>query len=131
VAAFFLIAMCGSPLAQACENCERLDVTAAVNTATSLVLDTMRGWRARDDADSLDAELTVAEYAAAYDASDGQRSIEMPNFRHDHAWQLTYRSEAAEALAQRAQQRFPGVNIELDDSWVVGLRFEWDYGWTR
>lgn len=178
VVALFLISICSSPLAQACEACERvplalekpadrhigrLDVTTAVDTATSFVIDKVRGWRwfsrlgvARGEVDIIqqelgteiepdavadiyngsdviaDAQLNVADYVAAYDAGDTQQPVRMPNFRREHKWTLTYRSDAADAISQPAQSdRFPGMNTTLDDSVVVGLRFEWEYGWTR
>jgi hypothetical protein len=178
VVALFLIGVCGSPLAWACETCERvplslekpsdrhigrLDVTTAVDTATLFVIDKVRSWRwfsrlgvARGEVDIIqqepgtdieraavadiyngsdviaDAQLNVADYAAAYDAGDTRQPLRMPNFKGEHKWALTYRSDAADAISQPAQSdRFPGMNTTLDDSVVVGVRFEWEYGWTR
>ena len=176
VVALFLIALSiavgASPVAHACEACERVplapehradvprtngrvDVTAAVDTATSFIVDqTLRGWRwlshrgtrAAVEITQLDAEshpvadisngsdvmTAVADYVAAYDTAEPQPEVRMPSFRREHKWALTYRSDAADAISQPAQSdRFPGMNTTLDDSVVVGLRFEWDYGWTR
>lgn len=113
VAAFFLVTSCLSPLAQA----QAIDVTAAVERASSFVVDAS----------------TVAEYVAAYTAGEPTGEVEMPGFRRKYLWQFTYRSDAPDAMsAEPAQsERFPGMNTTLDDSWVVGLRFEMDYGWTR
>lgn len=176
--ALLVIAVGGSPLAHACEACERvplalersaprdvgrLDVTAPVDTATSFIVEKVRGWRwwsrlgaARGEVDIIqqepgteieqrvvadisngsdvifDRSLNVADYAAALDAGEPERPARMPNFRREHRWALTYRSDAADAISQPAQSdRFPGMNTTLDDSVVVGLRFEWEYGWTR
>jgi len=168
VVALFLTAPCSSPLALACEACERvplaaenpaevprhlgrLDVTVAVDTATSFVVEKVRGWRlfsrwgsrAEVDITELDADTadisngsdvmtSIEDYVAAFDAADTQQPVQMPNFRREHKWALTYRSDAADASSQAAHlDRFPGMNTTLDDSVVVGLRFEWDYGWTR
>lgn len=143
-AATFLIAICCSPLAQACEDCESrklaaLDVTGAVDTAISFVVATARRLSpsyqvliVEDQAPP--ATLTVAEYAAAFDARDGQRSVELPGFRHRSQWQLTYRDDEAEAEPASQPSRsehLPGTDVTLDDSWVFGLRFELDYGWKR
>lgn len=145
-AAFFLIAICSSPLAQACEDCAsrdtaRLDVTSAVDTAVSFVVATVRKLNpsydvliVEDDpaADASGKSLTVAEYAAAYDARDGQRNIELPGFRHRYEWQLTYRDDGSRGVAKPSQSGpQPGTDVTLDDSWVFGLRFELDYGWKR
>jgi hypothetical protein len=169
VVALFLIAACGSPLAHACESCERvrlapenpadaprqlgrLDVTVAVDTATSFVIETVRGWpwftrwgvaKGEVDIEQVGADPAavadisngsdvIVDYVAAYDVSEPQQSLRMPSFRGEHKWALTYRSDADDAISQPAQSdRFPGMNTTLDDSVVVGLRFEWDYGWTR
>lgn len=166
-----LIAMGSSPVAYACEACERvplspapaaetprkigrIDVTNAVDSATSFIVDkTVHGWRwlsrwgarrTEVDITQLDADpvadisngsdviATSADYLTAYDAVDPQQPVRMPSFRREHKWALTYRSDAVDAIAEPAQSdRFPGMNTTLDDSVVVGLRFEWDYGWTR
>jgi hypothetical protein len=172
VVALFLMTVCGGPLAYACETCERvplaaenpsgvprhlgrIDVTAAVDTTTSFIVDkTIRGWRwfarwgvapGEVDVAQLDAEPPVADisngsdvsvsavdYLAAYDASEPLQPVRMPSFRREHRWALTYRSDAADAISQPAQsERFPAMNTTLDDSVVLGLRFEWEYGWTR
>jgi len=171
VAALFITALCTSPLALGCEACERvplapeksaepsvgrIDVTGAVDTTTSFIVDTtLRGWRwlsrwgvkqAEVDITQLDAEpaavadisngsdvnASVSDYVAAYDAAESPSSLRMPSFRREHKWALTYRSDADDAISQPAQSdRFPGMNTTLDDSVVVGLRLEWDYGWTR
>jgi hypothetical protein len=143
-AAFFLIAI---PLAQACENCERasapapktvrLDVTAAVDTATSFVIKALRTLKPSYEVlvvegDELETPPAVAEYAVGYDryeGSDGQRRDELPGFRHRYAWELTYRDEGLE-VARPSETRL-GTDVTLDDSWVLGLRFELDYGWKR
>jgi hypothetical protein len=170
VVALFLTGFCCIPFAQACETCERvplaaesppdaprhlgrIDVTAAVDTATSFVVDkTLRGWRwlsrwgvARGHVDvaQLDAERDVADisngsdviasgvdYLAAYQAAEARQTARMPGFRREHKWALTYRSDAADAISAQSE-RFPGMNTTLDDSIVVGVRLEWDYGWTR
>ena len=141
-AAFFMIAMASSPLAHACEGCEpgrvaTLDVTSAVDSAISLVVATWRKLQPTYDvliveADEPSTPPTVAQYAAAYDASDGQRSVELPGFRRRYEWQLTYRDDAAENVSQSSRgQRLPVADVKLDDSWVFGLRFELDYGWKR
>ncbi|GFE81703.1 hypothetical protein GCM10011487_37030 [Steroidobacter agaridevorans] len=136
VAAFFLVALMASPLARACEDCERtsheqptgrVDVTAAVDAATSFVIKALRSLYPSYkvsivEGDAVDTTPTVAEYAATYDARDGQSSVELPGFRHRYAWQLTYRDEA---------DRVQGADVTLDDSYVLGLRFELDYGWKR
>lgn len=145
VAAFFLLIV--SPLAQACEDCERVshdqqptgrvDVTAAVDAATSFVIKALRSLYpsynvAIVEGDVADTTLSVAEYAAAYDARDGQSNVELPGFRHRYAWQLTYRDdEPAASLQSAPSERFTGTDVTLDDSWVLGLRFELDYGWKR
>ncbi len=171
--ALFVIAVGGTPVAHACEACERVplspenpsevsrsigrvDVTAPVDTATSFIVDTtLRGlrWlshrgyaRAQVDIKQLDGEpetaadisngsdviATLADYVAAYDGVETQQDVRLPSFRREHKWALTYRSDAADAISQPAQSdRFPGMNTTLDDSVVVGLRVEWDYGWTR
>lgn len=158
-------------LAYACEGCERVplasasvadaprtigrvDVTAAVDTATSFILEkTVSGWRwlsrrrgTRTEVDitQLDAQPVAdisngsdviasrADYLAAYVGSEPQQALRMPSFRREHKWALTYRSDAVDAISEPAQSnRFPGMNTTLDDSIVVGLRVEWDYGWTR
>ncbi|MBM0107242.1 hypothetical protein JM946_21100 [Steroidobacter sp. S1-65] len=146
-AAFFLIAIVSSP-AQACENCQRapatapktvrLDVTAAVDTATSFVIKTLRTLKPSYqvfvvEGDELEAPPTVAEYAAYYheqeDDSGRQRSDELPGFQHRSAWELTYRDEGLEVA--RPFEPMPGTDVTLDDSWVLGLRFELAYGWKR
>jgi hypothetical protein len=140
--AFFLIAFCSSALARTCEDCgssnvARLDVTSAVDTATSFVIATVRKLRPAYDVqivegESFDESLSVAEYAAAYDARDGQLSTELPGFRHRYEWQLTYRDDVAANIAQSSRSaRRAGTDVTLDDSWVFGLRFELDYGWKR
>lgn len=168
-----LIAVGWSPLAYACEACERVplapenasdvprtlgrvDVTAAVDTASSFIVEkTVRGWRwisrwgvtrtqvditqldfapdaVADISNGSDVIASAADYVAAYDAGETPQSVRMPSFKREHKWALTYRSDAADAISQPAQSdRFPGMNTTLDDSVVVGLRFEWDYGWTR
>lgn len=129
VAAFFLIAGCLSPPAQAqdCEDCNR------IVTGSSQMPDTWRDLGRLDVADALDSAASVAEYVAAYIADEPAREVEMPDFRRKYHWQLTYRSDAAHAVSSQPAQaeRFPGLNTTLDDSWVVGLRFEMDYGWIR
>lgn len=143
-------------------NIGRLDVTTAVDTATAFMLDAVRGLRwfsrlrlapgdveitqqelgsERDvshgsdaiaAAEYLGAGVNIADYASAYDAGEIEPASQMPNFRREHRWQLTYRSDAADAISQPAQSdRFPGMNTTLDDSIVVGLRFQMEYGWTR
>jgi hypothetical protein len=146
VAAFFLVALMLSPLAQACEDCERVpqekptgrvDVTAAVAAASSFVVKALRSLYPSYkvsivEADAVDATPTVAEYAAAYDARDGQSSVELPGFRHRYAWQLTYRDEDPLALLQPTPaERVQATDVTLDDSWVLGLRLELNYGWKR
>lgn len=186
VIALFPAARASSPLAHACEACERvplatenprrsdvprnlgrLDVTVAVDTATSFVIETVRGWRlfsrfggARGEVsvaqqglstefgssavadisdgngvitpDEWGERLNAADYVAAYDADDTQPPARLPNFRREHRWAFTYRSDAAEAICEPAQaDRFPGMNTTLDDSVVIGLHFEVEYGWTR
>lgn len=178
VAAFFIVAACSSPLAHACETCERfplapenpqlpsvprnigrLDVTAAVDTATSFVIEALRGLRlfprsgvrrgeveivqqplgdrpasdvVADISNGSDVTLLDVDDAEAYIAGDPSPRARMPNFRREHKWALTYRSDAVDAISQPAySDRFPGMNTTLDDSIVVGLRFELDYGWTR
>lgn len=144
VAAFFLLI--ASPLVQACEDCEpvsqdrqptgRVDVTAAVDAATSFVIKALRSLHPAykvsiAEGDAVDA-LTVAEYAAAYDARDGQANVELPGFRHRYAWQLTYRDDDPATLLQPTPaERLQGTDVALDDSYVLGLRFELDYGWKR
>lgn len=146
-AAFFLVAIFSSS-AQACENCQRapaaapktvrLDVTAAVDTATSFVIKALRTLKPSYEVlvlegDALEAPPTVAEYAVHYDApvddSDGQRSDELPGFRHRSAWELTYRDEGLEVA--RPFEPMRDTDVTLDDSWVLGLRFELAYGWKR
>jgi hypothetical protein len=170
--ALFAIAVVGSPVAHACETCERvplapenpsdvprnlgrLDVTVAVDTATSFVIETVRGWRwlgrwgvARGEVDiaqvgtaanavadisnGSDVIASAIDYVASYEDVEPQQSVRMPSFRREHKWALTYRSDAADSISQPAQSdRFPGMNTTLDDSVVVGLRFESDFGWTR
>lgn len=145
VAAFFLLI--ASPLAQACEDCEpvsrdrqptgRVDVTAAVDAASSFVIKALRSLYPAykvsiAEGDAADSALTVAEYAAAYDARDGQPNVELPGFRRRYAWQLTYRDEDPSVLLQPTPaDRIHGTDVTLDDSWVLGLRFELDYGWQR
>ena len=148
VAAFFLVALMASPLARACEDCERtsqekptgrVDVTAAVDAATSFVIKTLRSLYPSYkvsivEGEAVDATPTVAEYAAAYDARDGHSDggrVELPGFRHRYAWQLTYRDEAPTALQPTPAERVQGTDVTLDDSYVLGLRFELDYGWKR
>ena len=146
VAAFFLVALMASPLARACEGCERtsqqkptgrVDVTAAVDAATSFVIKALRSLYPSYkvsivEGEAVDTTPTVAEYAATYDARDGQSSVELPGFRHRYAWQLTYRDEPPTALLQPAPaERVQGTDVTLDDSYVLGLRFELDYGWKR
>jgi hypothetical protein len=134
----------------------RIDVTSAVDSATSFIVDkTVHGWRwlshwglrrSEVDITQLDVEAdavadisngsdviaTTADYLTAYDTVDPQQPVRMPSFRREHKWALTYRSDAVEAISEpAASDRFPGMNTTLDDSVVVGLRFEWDYGWTR
>lgn len=143
-AAFFLLI--ASPLAQACEDCEpvshdrptgRVDVTAAVDAASSFVIKALRSLHPAykvsiAEGDAVNTALTVAEYAAAYDARDGQANIELPGFRHRYAWQLTYRDDDPAALLQATPaERLHGTDVALDDSYVLGLRFELDYGWKR
>jgi hypothetical protein len=134
-----------------------LDVTAAVDSATAVVVDALRGLgrfaRLRapvgevdvaqfnelhelDAGDPLAEELTLAEFSAAYDMNyySGQPDAEMPALKHETTWQLTYRSDVPDGSTPRPDlqlDRYPGMNITLDDSWVVGLRFEVDYGWAR
>lgn len=145
VAAFFLLI--ASPLAQACEDCEpvsrdrqptgRVDVTAAVDAASAFVIKALRSLYPAykvsiAEGDAADSALTVAEYAAAYDARDGQPNVELPGFRRRYAWQLTYRDEDPSVLLQPTPaDRIHGTDVTLDDSWVLGLRFELDYGWQR
>jgi hypothetical protein len=170
VVALFLTALCVHPLALACEACERVplaaenssertigrvDVTAAVDTATSFIVDnTLRSWRwlshwgvtqtevditqldqpdaVADISNGSDVNATVSDYVAAYDTTESPQAAHLPSFRREHKWALTYRSDAGDAISQPAQSdRFPGMNTTLDDSVVVGLRFEWEYGWTR
>jgi hypothetical protein len=145
-AAFFLIAMFSGPLAaQTCEDCAarkvvRLDVTAAVDTAISLVATTLRKLRPSYEVTIVEADapqvpeptLTVAEYAAAYDAGDGQIQAELPGLQHRYAWELTYRDDGVDHASQLSKfARFRDTDVTLDDTWVFGLRFEWDYGWKR
>jgi hypothetical protein len=172
VVALFIMTLCCSSLAHGCEACERVplaaantsdvlrhlgrvDVTAAVDTATSFIVEnTGRSWRwfarwgvahGEVDVAQLDSEPHVADisngsdviasavdYLSAYQAGEPQQPVRMPSFRREHKWALTYRSDAAEAISQPAQSdRFPAMNTTLDDSVVLGLRFEWEYGWTR
>lgn len=146
-AAIFLIAICSCPLAHACEDCEardigKVDVTSAVDTAISFVAAAVRKLKPSYEVSIVEGEappttLTVAEYAAAFDARDGQRNVELPGFRHRYEWQLTYRDDpgGGKGLAGIAQpsrsERLSGTDVTLDDSWVFGLRFELDYGWKR
>lgn len=145
VAAFFLLI--ASPLVQACEDCEpvshdppsvgRVDVTAAVDAASSFVIKALRSLYPAykvsiAEGDVVDSSPTVAEYAAAYDARDGQANVDLPGFKHRYAWQLTYRDDEPAALLQpEPGERLHGTDVTLDDSWVLGLRFEFDYGWRR
>ena len=146
VAAFFLLALMLSPLAQACEDCERapqqrpvgrVDVTAAVDAASSFVIKALRSLYpsyqvAIVEGGALEATPTVAEYAAAYDARDGQSTVELPGFRHRYAWQLTYRDDPPiTSLHATSAERVQSTDVALDDSWVFGLRFELEYGWKR
>jgi hypothetical protein len=147
VAAFFLLIASPLALAQRCEDCERVshdppvtgsvDVTAAVDAATSFVIKALRSLHPAYkvsivEGDAIDAAPTVAEYAAAYDARDGRSKDELPGFRHRYAWQLTYRDQDPAALSQlEPGERSHGTDVKLDDSWVLGLRFELDYGWKR
>lgn len=142
VAAFFIVAICSCAPALACEDCEprntaRLDVTSAVDAAISFVVATVRKLHPTYDVqivegDAVGEPLTVAEYAAAYDARDGQLQAELPGFQHRYEWQLTYRDDGMKDGARASQiQRPPGTDVRLDDSSVVGLRFELDYGWKR
>lgn len=180
VAAFFLITGSLSPQAraQACEDCDqratgspplpdvgRLDVTVAVESASSFVIDALRSLRLFSrlglapgqvdiiqqpfdgsgsvaiynnvivSAGDRSVAATVAEYVAAYTSDEPVGEAELPGFRRKYLWQLTYRSDAPGAMsaqpAQSERERFPGMNTTLDDSWVVGLRFAMDYGWTR
>lgn len=142
-AAIFLVSICFGPLAQACEDCEsrnvaRLDVTSAVDTAVSFVVATVRRLKPSyevtivEGEEPLPATPTVADYAAAYDARDGHRNVELPGFRHRYEWQLTYRDDEPEHVSQPAPaERLRGTDVTLDDSWVFGLRFELGYGWKR
>lgn len=144
-AAFFLILIASPlaiPFAWACEDCDardtaRLDVTSAVDTAVSFVVATFRKLQPSYEVLVVEGEapasaLTVAEYAAAYDARDGQHSVELPGFRHRYEWQLTYRDDGAGSVPQSSQsESLLGTDVTLDDSWVFGLRFELDYGWKR
>ncbi|MET0533121.1 MAG: hypothetical protein ABW171_02765 [Steroidobacter sp.] len=85
-----------------------------------------------DISNGSDVTPTAAEYAAAYVAADPHSSMRMPNFKREHKWALTYRSNDADVIGRPTPaERFPGMNATLDDSVVVGLRFELDYGWTR
>ena len=85
-----------------------------------------------DISNGSDVIAGAVDYLAAYEASEPQQSVRMPGFRREHKWALTYRSDAADAISQPAQSdRFPAMNTTLDDSVVLGLRFEWEYGWTR
>ena len=145
VAAFFLLV--ASPLAQACEDCEpashdrqptgRVDVTAAVDAASSFVIKALRSLYPTykvsiAEGDAAETTPTVAEYAAAYDARDGQANVDLPGFQSRYAWQLTYRDDDSSVLLQPAPaERIHGMDVTLDDSRVLGLRFELDYGWKR
>ena len=145
VAAFFLVVLSISPLAQACEDCERVsdgkptgrvDVTAAVDAAGAFVIKTLRGLYPSYHVSVVEGggvdSMTVAEYAAAYGIHDGQSRAELPDFRHRYAWQLTYRDEQPAAVSQPTPaERAHGTDVTLDDSRVIGLRFEFDYGWKR
>lgn len=141
-AAFFIVAICFCASAWACEDCEprntaRLDVTSAVDAAVSFVVATVRKLHPTYDVQIVEGEavgapLTVAEYAADYDARDGQLNPELPGFQHRYEWQLTYRDEGMKNGGRAPHfQRQPGTDVTLDDSWVFGLRFELDYGWKR
>lgn len=129
VAAFFLIAGCLSLPAQAqdCQHCDR------IVTGSPQLPDTWRGVGRIDVTAAVENATSLGEYVAAYTEDEPAREVEMPDFRRKYLWQLTYRSDAADAvLSQPAEAgRFPGLNTTLDDSWVVGLRFEMDYGWIR
>jgi hypothetical protein len=85
-----------------------------------------------------DERLTLAEVSAAYDTgynyAGAQSGAQMPALKHEYSWQLTYRSDVPDGLTPQPDlqlDRYPGMNITLDDSSVVGLRFELDYGWAR
>ncbi|WP_129776946.1 hypothetical protein [Peristeroidobacter soli] len=112
-------------------------MTAAVDAATSFVIKTLRSLYPSYkvsvvEGDAVEAMPTVAEYAASYDARDGESNEELPGFRHRYAWQLTYRDKDPAALLQpEPGGRFHGTDVTLDDSRVFGLRFELDYGWKR
>ena len=91
-----------------------------------------------DISDGSDVIATAGEWSVRLNvAGDGvpddiQPASRMPNFRREHKWALTYRSEAASAISRPAPaERFPGLNATLDDSIVIGLRFDVEYGWTR
>jgi hypothetical protein len=85
-----------------------------------------------DISNGSDVNANVSDYVAAYDTTESPQAAGLPSFRREHKWALTYRSDADDAISQPAQSdRFPGMNTTLDDSVVVGLRFEWEYGWTR
>lgn len=175
VAAFFLIvgASIPSALAQSCDDCKRssagspqlpnswrnvgrVDVTAAVDTATSFIADAVRrlhlfafsrpgqvdiaqqtlgvtdGIATYNNVIAADVETMTsmaADYVASYEVHEPRG--EMPDFKHKYAWQLTYRDDTDVAPSRSQFERLPGMSIALDDSWVVGLRFEVDYGWTR
>jgi hypothetical protein len=112
----------------------RVDVTAAVDAATSFVAKKLRSLYpsyevAIVEGDTVD-KMTVAEYAAAYGLHDGQRSAELPGFRHRYAWQLTYRDQQPPTVKETTPAE-RGTDVTLDDSRVIGLRFEFDYGWKR
>jgi len=143
----------GARVPDAWRNVGRLDVTAAVDSAAYFVIETLRslhlfsrfglapgqvdvtqqplqGLVVADDA----VTRTINDYVISYADHEQQRQADMPDFRRKYAWQLTYRSDAPGGLAPASDvqlDRFPGMNITLDDAWVVGLRFEMDYGWTR
>jgi hypothetical protein len=139
------------PLARACEDCDktsrakptgRVDVTAAVDAATSFVIKALRSLYPSYkvsiiEGDAVATTPSVAEYAAAYDARDGHwnddaGNVELPDFQHRYAWQLTYRDEAPSAsLQSMPAERIQGADVTLDDSYVLGLRFELNYGWKR
>jgi hypothetical protein len=169
VAAFFLIGMGGSPLAYGGDGAVvpvdslhavdgrqqigSLNVTAAVDSATALILKALRGLGSfarrpgapPGEVDVLevsaldpDRPFTLAEVSAAYDTGydyDGaQTGAKMPALKREYSWHLTYRSNVPDGLTPRPDlqlDRYPGMNITLDDSSVVGLRWELDYGWAR
>ena len=153
----------GAPPPDAWRNIGRVDVTAAVDSTASFVMDALRRLRlfshfgvapgqvdvmqqplgaqdsvftnTADADDGSDMARMMSEYVTSYTTPHSDvHEIEMPDFRHKYAWQLTYRSDAPGGLAPQPDthlDRFPGMNVTLDDAVVVGLRFEMDYGWTR